>query len=296
MKTGSSGSGINKDSTKWFNLIVSLALILFLFSCQHKMMPVKQSPGPYQLVWSDEFNNDGRPDSTKWTYDHGFVRNHELQWYQPENAKCANGLLIIEATKTDVANPNFKEGSEDWRKNRKTIQYLSSCMMTKGKNEWQYGRFEMRAKIDISAGLWPAWWTLGVGKNWPANGEIDIMEYYRKKLLANIACLDQNGAAKWYSNRFDTDSLGGKNWADQFHIWRMDWTEKYIELFIDDKSLNRVPLDSLVNRDGSGFNPFKQPHYMLLNLAVGGDNGGDPARTSFPAKFEVDYVRVYQRK
>jgi beta-glucanase (GH16 family) len=296
LKTGSSCSGINKDSTKWFNLIVSLALILFLFSCHHKMMPVKQSPGAYQLMWSDEFNDDGRPDSTKWNYEHGFVRNHEMQWYQPENARCENGLLIIEATKADVANPRFREGSEDWRKNRKTIQYFSSCMITRGKNEWQYGRFEMRAKIDISAGLWPAWWTLGVAKNWPANGEIDIMEYYRKKLLANIACLDHNGAAKWYSNKFNTDSLGGSNWADQFHIWRMDWTEQYIELFIDNKSLNRVPLDSLVNQDGSGFNPFKQPHYMLLNLAIGGDNGGDPANTSFPAKFEVDYVRVYQIK
>ncbi|MEP6626762.1 MAG: hypothetical protein ABJA32_02215, partial [Ginsengibacter sp.] len=85
MKTGSSCSRINKDATSWFNLVVLFVSILFLFSCQQKMMPVKQSSGGYQLVWSDEFNNNGRPDSTKWNYEHGFVRNHELQWYQPEN-------------------------------------------------------------------------------------------------------------------------------------------------------------------------------------------------------------------
>jgi beta-glucanase (GH16 family) len=67
-------------------------------------------------------------------------------------------------------------------------------------------------------------------------------------------------------------------------------------LYVDDQLLNKVSLDSLVNKDGSGFNPFKQPHYMLLNLAIGGDNGGDPSQTSFPKKFEIDYVRVYQKK
>ncbi len=107
--------------------------------------------------------------------------------------------------------------------------------------------------------------------------------------------MDNNGAAKWHSNKFNTDSLGGKAWADQFHIWRMDWTKEYIAIFSDDKLLNKVSLDSWVNRDGSGFNPFKHPQYMLLNLAIGRANGGNPANTSFPRKFEVDYVRVYQQ-
>jgi beta-glucanase (GH16 family) len=75
----------------------------------------------------------------------------------------------------------------------------------------------------------------------------------------------------------------------------MDWTDNEIALYVDDQLLNRVPLDSLYNRDGSGFNPFRQPHFMLLNLAIGGDNGGDPSGTAFPNRFEVDYVRVYQR-
>jgi beta-glucanase (GH16 family) len=153
----------------------------------------------------------------------------------------------------------------------------------------------MRGRIDISQGMWPAWWTLGIEKRWPANGEIDIMEYYKGKLLANIACLG-NGKPEWYSNTFPVDSIGGPNWSSKFHIWRMDWTKDFIALYLDDQLLNKVAVDSLVNKDGSGFNPFKQPHYMLLNLAVGGMNGGNPGNTSFPRLFEVDYVRVYQEK
>jgi beta-glucanase (GH16 family) len=251
----------------------------------------------YELIWSDEFNQDGRPDTSKWHYEQGFVRNHELQWYQPENAWCEGGKLIIEARKEQRPNPNFQEGSRDWKKSRNLIEYTSACLLTRRKTSWQYGRFEMRGKIDVRSGLWPAWWTLGVSRRWPANGEIDIMEFYRGQLLANIACLNRDGySAKWFGKRYRTDSMGGKAWADQFHVWRMDWSDREISLFLDDQLLNRVFVDSLYNRDGSGFNPFRQPHFMLLNLAIGGDNGGDPVGTSFPNRFEVDYVRVYQRK
>jgi beta-glucanase (GH16 family) len=122
------------------------------------------------------------------------------------------------------------------------------------------------------------------------------MEYYRGKLLANIACLGKNHKAEWYSNKFNVDSLGGKNWADQFHIWRMDWTETFIALYCDNQLLNKTALDLLENKDGSGFNPFKQPHFMLLNLAIGGQSGGNPSQTAFPQTFEIDYVRVYQKQ
>ncbi len=249
----------------------------------------------YHLVWADEFNKNGAPDPANWTYEKGFVRNKEFQYYQPENAYCENGFLIIEAKKESKPNPGYLANSNDWRKNRANIEYTSACIESKGLQSWQYGRFEMRARIDISKGLWPAWWTLGSTKPWPANGEIDIMEYYRGMLLANIACLDNNRKAEWYSNRFSTDSLGGNKWATKFHIWRMDWDEVSISLFLDDVLLNKTTLDKLVNKDGSGFEPFKQPHFMLLNLAIGGDNGGDPSTTIFPNRFEVDYVRVYQK-
>ncbi len=284
--------------------ISSLAFVIasmYLISCgsskQSATSLSQTNSEGYKLVWADEFNKDGKPDSLNWRYEKGFARNHEAQWYQGENAYCKDGLLIIEARKEHKANPVFEAGSKDWRKQREHIEYTSASINTSHLQSWQYGRFVMRGRIDISKGLWPAWWTLGTKGNWPANGEIDIMEYYRNMLLANIACLDTNGKAEWHSNRYKVDSLGGKQWASAFHIWRMDWDENNISLFVDDVLLNKVSLDKLVNKDNSGVNPFNQPHYMLLDLAMGGDNGGDiTSETPFPNKFEVDYVRVYQKK
>jgi beta-glucanase (GH16 family) len=279
------------------NKLFHTSLIAVLVASCHSSMTTHKASAEkdnYILVWSDEFNQNGNPDSSNWEYETGFVRNEELQWYQPENAKCENGLLVIEARKEDKPNPRYTENSNDWRRNRKMIGYSSACLLTRGKKTWQYGRFEMRGRIDISNGIWPAWWTLGVGKRWPANGEIDIMEYYRGKLLANIACLGKDNKPEWYSNTFPVDSMGAERWSSQFHVWRMDWTETFIALYLDDHLLNRVEVDLLMNKDGTDFNPFRQPHYMLLNLAIGGQNGGDPANTAFPRKFEIDYVRVYE--
>lgn len=257
------------------------------------------TPPGYKLVWSDEFNRDGAPDSANWSYEQGFVRNEELQWYQPANARCENGILIIEARREERPNPNYVADSKDWRRNRPTITYTSACLRTAKLHTWKYGRFEMRGRIDIDPGCWPAWWALGVEGRWPANGEIDMMEFYRGKLLANIACQGANGKAQWFSRTRPVDSLGtggAKAWSSQFHVWRMDWSEESIELYVDDLLLNKVPLSSLVNKDGSSFEPFKQPEYMLLNLAIGGQSGGNPDASPFPRRFEVDYVRVYQKE
>jgi len=280
----------------------SILIIVFstwlLTACNHRVTGDKSAEkgkDGYSLVWADEFNKAGRPDSSNWNYEQGFVRNEELQWYQPENANCNNGLLVIEARHESRPNPVYTAGSNNWKKKRATIDYTSACLISRGKKTWQYGLFEMKARIDISAGMWPAWWTLGVDKGWPANGEIDIMEYYRGKLLANIANLGKDRKPEWHSNTFKTDSLGGTAWASQFHVWRMDWTAEFIALYCDNILLNKVDLVLLENKDGSGFNPFKQSHYMLLNLALGGQNGGDLSGTIFPQKFEVDYVRVYQK-
>jgi beta-glucanase (GH16 family) len=278
-----------------FCICISAVFTTFILSSCHSTRSIQSNDG-YKLVWSDEFNKNGKPDTANWNYEYGFVRNEELQWYQPENARCENGLLIIEAKREEMPNPTYSAGSNNWRTNRPVINYTSSCMITRGKKSWLYGRFEMRARIGIGKGMWPAWWTLGIDKRWPANGEIDIMEYYKGKILANIACLGSDGKPEWYSNTFKTDSLGGETWSSQFHTWRMDWTEKSIGLYLDNILLNEVAIDSLINKDRSGFNPFKQPHYMLLNLALGGMNGGDPSSTTFPQRFEVDYVRVYQHR
>lgn len=275
-------------------------VLVGLYGCKASKTTPKSQPEKtdgYKLVWADEFNKDGPPDSKNWRFEKGFVRNQELQWYQEDNARCEKGLLIIEGRRERKPNPGFQTGSSDWRKNREYIEYTSSSINTAGKHTWQYGRFEMRGRIDISPGLWPAWWTLGVAGQWPSNGEIDIMEYYRGKLLANVACgTGTPYKAEWYSKTIPVDSLGGTAWASKFHVWRMDWDENAIALYMDDVLLNKVELDKLVTKDGSNFNPFKQPHYMLINLAIGGTNGGDPTNTRFPNRFEVDYVRVYQKQ
>ena len=136
---------------------------------------------------------------------------------------------------------------------------------------------------------------LGIAGDWPHNGEIDIMEYYRGILLANVAW----GGAKrfeaiWADSRKPIDSFKDAGWSSAFHVWRMDWDERAIVLSVDGERLNEVLLSRTVNQDGTAANPFQQPQYLLLNLAVGGTQGGDPAKTTFPARFEIDFVRVYQ--
>ncbi len=251
-------------------------------------------PAGYVLVWSDEFDADGAPNPANWTFESGFVRNQELQWYQPDNARVANGLLVLEGRRERRPNPRYEAGSTDWRRGREFAEYTSSSLMTRGLHAWQYGYFEMRARIDTRAGLWPAWWTLGTKGGWPYSGEIDILEYYRGMLLANVAWGGPaRGRALWDDVRKPIASLPA-GWSQQFHIWRMLWDERTIRLSVDDTWLNDVDLDRTINQDGSGFNPLRQPHYMLMNLAIGGTNGGDPAGTPFPVRYDVDYVRVYQ--
>ena len=249
----------------------------------------------YELVWADEFDRDGAPDPENWTYERGFVRNRELQWYRPENARVAQGLLTIEARRERIPNPGFESGSTDWRRSRRFAEYSSSCLITKGLHSWRFGRFEMRARIDTRPGLWPAFWTLGIDGRWPQGGEIDIMEYYQGLLLANAAW----GGTKpfqaiWDDTRKPLESFGDPKWSEAFHVWRMDWDERAIVLSVDGAVLNEVDLTKTVNQDGSGTNPFHAPHYLLVNLAIGGTSGGDPSKTAFPAKLEVDFVRVYQ--
>ncbi len=248
-----------------------------------------------KLVWADEFDRNGPPDPAKWTFERGFVRNEEFQYYQPGNAFCRNGHLVIEGRRDSLKNPNYDPASPDWRRNRPYARYTSASLITKGLHQWQYGRFEMRARIDTRPGMWPAFWTLGTEGAWPACGEIDIMEYYRGDLLANAAWGTQKQyEPRWSTTKKPVTSFKDPEWSRKFHVWRMDWDRQFIKLYVDDLLLNTVALDTTVNGDGSGKNPFRQPHYLLVNLAIGGTNGGNPEQTPFPARFEVDYIRVYQ--
>lgn len=286
---------LNQNMSIKFTLGLVAAVVMSFNASAQRLQP--DTVGGYRIVWQDEFNQKGRPDTTSWQYEHGFVRNHELQWYQDENAYCTGGNLVIKAERVKKPNPNYQPQSTDWHNNRKFIEYTAASLNTRHSASWKYGRFVMRARIDTAAGLWPAFWTLGTDGPWPSNGEIDIMEYYRGKLLANIACgTAKPYTAKWYSETVPIADFKDPKWASNYHVWRMDWDSTAISLFVDDRLLNRVKLDDLVNRDGSGVNPFKQSHYMLVNLALGGDNGGDPSKTSFPRRYEIDYIRVYQKK
>jgi len=251
------------------------------------------APAGYKLVWHDEFDVDGPPNPADYNFEKGFARNEEAQWYQSANATVANGLLVIEARKETVQNPNYT-GSGDWKTTRKTAEYTSSSLTTSGHQSFQYGHFEMRARIPTEAGMWPAWWTLGVSGEWPSNGEIDIMEFYQSKLLANVACgTATQWQAKWDSSTKALSSLGA-SWSSQFHVWTMDWDDQNIVLSVDDQQLNTSALSSMLNSDGKS--PFKQKAYMLVNLAIGGQNGGDPSKTSFPKRYEIDYLRVFQKQ
>lgn len=248
-----------------------------------------------KLVWADEFNIDGPPDPSKWRFEEGFVRNHELQWYQRENASCRDGLLVIEARREQRKNPHFDQASRDWRRQIPHADYTSASLKTSGLARWRYGSFEMRGRIDVRQGMWPAWWTLGDAGPWPECGEIDMMEYYQRTLLANAAWASTRSFdPTWDSVRTPLEKLGEK-WGEQFHVWRMDWDEGRIALFVDGRLLNEIDLDKTFNEGADRKNPFRQPHYLLLSLAIGGDRGGDPSDTEFPGRFEVDWVRVYQK-
>jgi beta-glucanase (GH16 family) len=257
-------------------------------------LAAQSPPAGYTLVWADEFDRAGQPDPANWTYERGFARNQELQWYQPENARVENGRLVIEGRRERKPNPNYQAGAASWQRSREFAEYTSASLTTRRLHEFQYGRFEMRARIDTRAGLWPAFWTLGVAGAWPANGEVDVMEYYRGVLLANVAWASSPpGRAVWADTRKPLTSFGDPDWSTKFHIWRMDWDADRIRLFVDDARLNDVDLARAARPDGT--NPFHQPHYLILNLAIGGTAGGDPSNTQFPATYEVDYVRVYGR-
>lgn len=267
-----------------------------------KKAPLTEEKANYQgwkLVWSDEFNKDGPPDPANWNFETGFVRNREMQWYQSGNAWCKGGFLVIEGRKEAVPNPRYEEGSDDWKKNRPQAEYTSASLLTRGKHAWQYGRFEIRAKFPHEEGMWPAFWTLGVEEQWPASGEIDIMEFYQQSLLANLCWgSEKRFIGEWSTTKTPLKVLREKDprWDDKFHVYRMDWDENTVSLYVDDFLLNRTDISRIKNASFKKVeNPFRQPHYMILNLALG-STGGNLDGVRWPKRYVIDYVRVYQKK
>lgn len=256
----------------------------------------------YDLVWSDEFNTDGPVNTDYWTFEQGFVRNQEPQWYSENNAVCKDGNLVITARKEQVENPNYDASSTSWQKNRQYAEYTSSSIITKDKRDLLYGRMEVRAKIPTSSGAWPAIWCKGYPEtngSWPACGEVDILEFYQKSIFANVAWSNATGASQWRTVKTAFTHFTGQDadWTDKYHTWRMDWDSTSIRLYLDDELLNATALTRTVQPVGDYCkveNPFKTKMFILLNLALRTADTID--ESVFPLNYYVDYVRFYQRK
>ena len=279
-----------------FCTLLPAASLCFLAAGCTSVSTASQTSESERLIWSDEFNTNGCPDPTKWTYEHGFVRNKEMQWYTPENAEVRDGKLIITGKKVKRPNPNYVPGSKNWTTSRPTIEYTSACLHSKA--FWTYGRIQVRARLQAEEGLWPAIWFLGDKKNgnvpWPKCGEIDLLEYYQETILANFcwSASTKDHAQHWNPKRIPIKKFIEKSstWRNDWHIWEMVRTPERIDLLIDGEVINSQNVAKARNADGE--RPFSKPMHLLLNLAMG-STGGSLKHTHLPATFEVDWVRVW---
>lgn len=228
------------------------------------------------MVFSDEFNTNGAPDSSKWGYETGNGEdgwgNKELQYYtnRPQNVKVQDGVLRITAIK------EIYMGSS----------YTSARLLTRGKYSFKYGRIEIRAKFPAGVGTWPAAWMLGDNiavAGWPGCGETDIVEHLGRDLNKIYGTLHYPGHS---GGSADGKTTIIPDATTAFHTYAVDWTPASIKIYVDAQLYHTVANSAAL--------PFNQNFFILLNMAMGGNFGGavDPAVNS--ATFEVDYVRVYQ--
>ena len=235
-------------------------------------------------AWQDEFDRDGAPDPAKWGYDtggHGWG-NNELQTYtrSGDNAFVRDGVLHIVAK----------------RQQRKGRQFTSARLVSKGKGDFRYGRFEARAKLPPGRGTWPAIWMLPTGNaygGWPKSGEIDIMEHvgFDPDVVHVTMHTDAYNHVKG-TQKTATRRVPGA--TQSFHVYRVDWTPEVIRGYIDGEPMYEYPNEGT----GPAAWPFDQPFHFLLNVAVGGNWGGQQGvdEMAFPATMEVDYVRAYRMR
>ncbi len=275
-------------------MIVRTRILLVLFAlnmiaCNSKQAKKSdpKTPLKYQLVWSDEFDYTGLPDSTKWTYDtegnaHGWG-NQEAQFYtqaKKENAWVENGNLKITALKEQC------EGKE----------YTSARLNSKA--NWLHGKIEVNAKLPKGIGTWsaiwmmPANWTYNDG-NWPTIGEIDIMEHVGHN-LGTIHASAHSKDYQWQKNTQQTDTINISDVDEKFHSYILEWTPEVMKAYVDDQLYFEYKNEGL----GKSKWPYVKPFYLIINLAVGGAWGSEKGidNNSFPQSMEIDYVRIYQKK
>lgn len=257
----------------------------FMLFCLTVLL-ARAAPAGWELVWSDEFDRGTQPDPAKWTGEvggHGWG-NNELQFYtgaRPENARLEDGRLVLEARR------------EKWQ----SKDYTSARLVTKHKGDWLYGRFEIRARLPVGRGTWPAiWmlpttWNLGDG-GWPDNGEIDIMEHVGHN-PGVVHASTHTRKHQWRLKTQRTATIPVPDAGKVFHDYVLEWDPEEIRMYVDDRHYFTS------RRDGGDWTswPFFRPFHLVLNVAVGGDWGGVQGvdESAFPQRMEVDCVRVYRR-
>jgi beta-glucanase (GH16 family) len=266
--------------------------ITFTLLKKHKITPTtllqNHSGDTWNLVWSDEFDTDGAPNPAIWTYEVGNWGwgNREPQYYtenRRENARCENGNLVIEA-----------------RKDRKGGGWSSARLTTAGRISFQYGRIEFSAKTTGGDGCWPAVWLLGDDYrdeiSWPYCGEVDILEAVGYKIdeasgagETGFAC--HTRAYYFKQNNHISSHIKADDLITRFHTYALEWTPKAMMIYFDDKLVYTYDHHS----NDREF-PFNKPQNLIVNMAMGGNNGKeiDPILTS--QRIELEYIRVYGRK
>ena len=264
-------------------------IALLLVSCgstKKVSSPYPGGSGKYtQLVWSDEFDGVGLPDANKWSYEKGYVRNGEMQYYtveRAENAVRRNGNLVITALNDSV----MIDG--------RIRAVTSASVISKGKGDWKYGRIEVRAKLPSCLGSWPAIWmmpTTSVYGGWPRSGEIDILEH--------VGYEPDNVHFALHTSKYNHSRGTGRSTSvscsdsyTKYYVYAVEWFEDHIDWFLDNKKVFTVQNDD----EGWESWPLDQPFYLIINFAFGGGwgarNGVDLKQ--LPQEYFIDYVRVYQ--
>ena len=253
---------------------MKISILLLILSC----FSLQAQKGERKLMWSDEFDQPTL-NSDNWTFELGNGcpnlcgwGNNERQIYTNTNHLIQDGNLVIQA--------RFQDG-----------QYTSTRITTKDKVEYTYGHFEVRAKLPIGQGIWPAFWMLGSNISevqWPLCGEIDVLEYVGKEPGEIFTSLHTKSS---HGETINTKKTKFPAIEEGFHVYAADWGKDRIEFFVDGKSVYTFEPNNKTQEKW----PFDQPFYLLLNLAVGGNFGGPEVDDSiFPQEFIIDYVRVYQ--
>ena len=284
--------GMHPMRLHWSGGPVEVDWVAFELMVPHQLTPdtlVQATEGEeWELVWSDEFEGSGLPDSSKWTYDLGNWGwgNQEPQYYtvaRPENARQEGGSLFIEALRDDMGYP-----------------WTSARLTTRGKVSFLYGKIEFRAKVPAGDGTWAAGWLLGDAYrdelSWPYCGEVDILECVGHEIDDRTGdginhCSCHTRAYYFKQNNHISETIEVEDMVDTFHRYTVEWTPTEIRGYLDDEFYY------VYDKTGDALSwPFDQPQTLILNLAMGGGMGGEIDSSLTSQVLEVDYVRVYGRK